>query len=360
MNRLVARNLVLLASLAAALAPASMSRAVTKSTEKPAAEAKDDQALVYFIREPLFLGRARTMFLYADDSFLGVLDNDSYTFTHLAPGEYLLWLNWVTVTEKVELKAGEVRFFTTSPRLKEIDPELGRALIEGAKFYTTPEAKERRTAAKQIRQRHGKAQQVAAKAPEDEYVGSKRKRESHVERWQKVDLSSYSILYVEDFEMADPKAGDRKKKHLVETAPRRLADQVVRKVGEGVFNEVRLGSLAQPMDGAVVLRAKILQYKPGSAGARLMFAGAGSVHLDFSAQLVDGASGRPLRELSDQKTWAWGGAVGASRGIAEMEENLSYELALYLERCKGGDAPPSPEATAADGSGALSEGGLER
>ena len=40
--------------------------------------------------------------------------------------------------------------------------------------------------------------------------------------------------------------------------------------------------------------------------------------------------------------WAWGGAVGASRGISDLEKNVAYEIASYLRNARG---LALPEAT---------------
>jgi len=156
------------------------------------------------------------------------------------------------------------------------------------------------------------------------------------------DLAAYPVLVIEDFVMADPKAAERKKSYLVETAGRRLADQVARDLGAGVFGEVVRGTPAEPRSGSLVLRARITQYKPGSETARFMIAGAGAAHLEMTSEVVDGDSGRTLATLPADRTWAWGGVLGASRGIEEMERNVAYELALYLKRHKGTSAPAAP------------------
>lgn len=92
-----------------------------------------------------------------------------------------------------------------------------------------------------------------------------------------------------------------------------------------------------------ILRGKFTQYKPGSDTARLMIAGAGAAHLEMELELVDGGAQSRLAALPVDRTWAWGGAAGASRGIEEMEKNLAYELAIYLQRARaaaGAESPP--------------------
>lgn len=308
--------------------------AAVKSPPTSFGEASDDQALVYFIREKRFQGSGRTMFLYADEQFLGVLDNDAYTFAHLAPGPRLLWLNWTRITEEVELEAGRTYYFSVWTEFLPLDEASGRAYVEAAAAYTTPEAKEEATAQDHIRERYGEAEQRAAK-PDREHVGTERQREEHVAEWPRVDLTPYSVLVVEDFSMADAKAAERTHEVQVETAPRRMAEMVAGQVAAGVFDEVVRGALTEPRPGAVVLRVELTQYKPGSATARFMVAGAGAARLDFTVHLLDAATGQELVSFGSERSFSWGGVYGASGGIESIELNAAYELGLYLKRCRG-------------------------
>lgn len=335
------------ALIGASLVVSMPAAATNKSPSKAFGEPKSDQALVYFVRSAHFVAKARTMFVYADEAFLGVLDNDTYTFAYVEPGKRLLWLNWAKISEEVELEAGEVYYFDVFDTFNALDPESAKEYVEAAKFYVTPDDKERATSAQHIQERHGKAVRVAETKPDQEYVGSERKREEHVAKWPRVDLEGYDALYVEDFAMKDPKAAERKQEHVVESAPRRLAQAIVDALGEGVFERVHRGAAPEGAAGAVVLRGEILQYKPGSEGARLMMAGTGSAQLDFGAQLLAADSQRVMARLDGERTWAWGGARGASRGIDDIERNVAYEIALYLKRCRGVDgaaAEPADEA----------------
>jgi hypothetical protein len=312
--------------------------AALRAPQKQEGEVKPDSALVYLIREGHFQGSGRTMFVYSDDTFAGTLDNDCYTFAYLPPGKHLLWLNWARINAEAELEAGKVYYFNIWDKVRPVEESFGKALIAGVKGYCTPEPKEQETSAEHIRERYGKAQQVAAQKPAGGApdVTAQKKREENVARWPKVDLTPYGVLYVEDFVMADPKAGERKKEYLVQSAPQRLADMVVKDVGPAAFPEIVRGTPAEPREGAVILRGKITQYKPGSETARLMLAGAGSAQLEMAVELVDFASGKSLVQLPVDRTWAWGGILGASRGIEEMERNVAYELGLYLQRSRGG------------------------
>lgn len=321
---------VAVASLAAAfLTPAA--HAAIKTTEKAYAEPSDDQALVYFIRTKRFTGSGRTLFLYAGDKFLGVLENDSYTFAHVDPGEQFLWLNWARVNRSFEFEKGKTYYFVVWDSILDVEEDTGRRRVEEAKFYCQPSDKEIKASEKHIKDRAGKAQEFADKET-GERAGTKADREKHIAKWPIIDLSSYSILVIEDFEVTDPKASQRKNADLLKTAPSRVANLVRADLDKGTFDEVLREKIEEPLDGALILRVELTQYKPGSKAGRFMIAGAGAARLDFVARLIDGATGDELATFSDQRAYGWGGMVGAMGGIEIIEKNLAYELATYLER----------------------------
>lgn len=313
----------------ALLVPAT--QAGTTTTQKAFAEPNEEDALVYFIRTKRFSGSGRTMFLYADDRFLGVLDNDSYTFAHIPPGERFLWLNWARINRTVDLQAGETYYFVVWDTILDVTEEVGLRRIEEVKSYCQPTDKEIKTSEEHIRKRSDKAVEFAEKDT-GERAGSKADREKHIAKWPEVDLSGYSILVIEDFAVTDPKASQRKNQDLLSTAPSRVANLVRSDLDKGTFDEVRRERTEGPLEGALILRVELTQYKPGSAAGRFMIAGAGAARLDFLARLIDGATGEELATFSDERAYGWGGAMGAAGGIETIEKNLAYELAVYLER----------------------------
>jgi hypothetical protein len=330
--------------LAAAASPAAV-----RAPAKQEGEAGAETALVYLMREPHFQGGGRTMFVYSDDQLVGTLDNDCYTFAALPPGKHLLWLNWSRINLEVELEAGKTYWFNVWDKIRPVEESFGRALLGGLKSYCTPADDERRTAVEHIAKRYGEAQRRAAAKPADEPDRTaQRRREENVARWPPVDLARFTALVIEDFAMADPKAAQRKKDYLVQSAPARLADQVAQGLPAGLFGEV-LRNPAAPPPGALVLRGRITQYKPGSETARLLVAGAGSSHLEMELELASADTGDTLVSLPVDRTWAFGGVLGASRGIEEMERNVAYELALYLQRCRGGAAAGAPAGSGGSG-----------
>ncbi|MFZ2508758.1 MAG: DUF4410 domain-containing protein [Steroidobacteraceae bacterium] len=314
--------------------------AANRTAEKQFAEVKPDEALVYLIREKRFVGGGRTMFVFADESFLGALDNDSYTFAYLPPGKHLLWLNWAKINTEVELEAGKTYYFAIWSSFDALDETSGQAYLQGIEAYATAESKEVEKSAEHIQERYGKALATAAKKPDDTTMATNLdRRAAHVSRWPKVDLSAHPELCVEPFVMADPKAADRKKDYLVESAPQRIAGLMLEELGTTAFSAVRQFPECSTSADTVVLRARITQYKPGSDTARFMLAGAGSAQIEMVVNLTDASSGSSLVDFEAKGTWAWGGALGAAVGISDIEKNVAYEVASYLKQARGVPLP---------------------
>jgi len=153
-----------LATLAGALAAPPVTGA-EKSAKKVFGEVKPDQALLYLIREGHMQGAARTAFVFADETFLATLDNNSYAFAYLPPGKHLLWLNWAQVNAEVELAAGQTYYFNVWASFEPLDELSGQAFLKGIKSYVTPEAAELEKSREHIQERYGKATASAAKKP---------------------------------------------------------------------------------------------------------------------------------------------------------------------------------------------------
>ncbi len=318
--------------------------AAEKSSQKVFGEVKADQALVYLVREGHMLAAAVTVSVFADKQFLGILKNNSYTFTYLPPGPYLLWAHPLGFTEsntRVELEAGKVYYFNVWNSFDPLDEVTGPAFLKGIKSYITPDEEERQEAQEKIEKSYAKATAKAVNNPKDApQVDDLSRRQAHVAAWPKVDLKPYAILCLEEFVMADPEAGNRAKDYLVETVPARLAKFVVDNLGPGVFDEVRQGAACAAAPGVAVLRASIEKYKPGSETARAIIAGAGSAQLKVHVTLANGETGDTLAQFDAKGLWAWGGQLGASRGIQDLEKNVAYEMASYLKYSKGVAEPP--------------------
>ncbi len=125
--------------------------------EKVYGELKEDKALVYLIRKGRFQGSARTMFVYADEEFLGTLDSGTYTFAYVDPGTHLLWTNVTRLRREVDLVPNRVYYIEVWSAFNLLDPEEGKALVEKVDAYAIPKAREVQTADDQIRKRYRRA-----------------------------------------------------------------------------------------------------------------------------------------------------------------------------------------------------------
>lgn len=334
-------NRAVVGFLAALLLVAGPAPAVERSAEKKFAEVRPDQALVYLIREKRFQGGGRTMFVYADQQFVGALDNNTYTFAYLSPGKHLLWLNWAKINTEIELEAGKTYYLAVWTTFDSLDEASGKAYIDGVEAYAIATPKEIAKSEEHIRKRYAKATASAASKPDDKTKATNLKmRAAHVAKWPKLDLGAYPALCIEPFTMADPKAAKRKPQYQVESAPQRLVGLVREELDAKAFASVREEPACAADAGSVVLRARITQYKPGSDAARMMLIGAGSAQIEMVVTLADAQSGKALVELEPKGTWAWGGALGAARGITDLEKNVAYEVATYLGHARGIPLPP--------------------
>ena len=139
---------------------------------------------------------------------------------------------------------------------------------------------------------------------------------------------------VTDFGLA---VDNPKREAKARLASRNMPDLLVEVLDtdERVFDKV----LREPMQGrpgAIALQAIITTYKPGSKTARFMMAGAGKAKLQMVVRIVETDTGKEVISFPIKRTWAWGGGMGASKGIEDMDENVATELAMYLEKCKHG------------------------
>jgi hypothetical protein len=154
--------------------------------------------------------------------------------------------------------------------------------------------------------------------------------------WPTVNLENYDNLYIEDVKITDPLAAERKIRNLVETAPKRMANFIAFSVDKDLFPAIHRKSPEPGAEGLIV-RVNLPQYKPGSAAARTLLAGTGAAHLNIEVILLDASSGSEIAAFTENRTFAWGGLVGGTRGITLMEENAAKEIAAWLSLGKGVD-----------------------
>jgi hypothetical protein len=88
-----------------------------------------------------------------------------------------------------------------------------------------------------------------------------------------------------------------------------------------------------------VLDAKITRYDEGNAFARAMLAGLGQMHIDGEFKMAAKGQLEPATDFTLAKTFAWGGAYGASVRIEDIEntftESVAKVLVLEEQQAKG-------------------------
>jgi hypothetical protein len=109
-----------------------------------------------------------------------------------------------------------------------------------------------------------------------------------------------------------------------------------------LFDQVRVEAPALNAPDELLIGGKITKYKPGSRAGR--FLGPGITPASFEAELVlrDGASGQPILIAPIDKLWAWGGGIGAAKGIEEMIDESAAAAANTIARAKGWQPSPAP------------------
>jgi len=146
--------------------------------------------------------------------------------------------------------------------------------------------------------------------------------ERAVEKMPKVDLSSYSVLYIEDFEITDPSAFRKMTPVQLEYGRGILPDFVrhwLTYSRDAVFFDVKREPV-KPEQGSLVLQGEMERYGTGLSGSSLR----------VSVRLVDPNTRERIVVFSITRS--------SSSSLVDVERLVGRELAEYLIRCKGGEA----------------------
>lgn len=149
-----------------------------------------------------------------------------------------------------------------------------------------------------------------------------------------VDLSGYQIATVMPFEPAADKEIDA-------SVGIKFADGVlVRLQGDfgPIFGEVRKGPPLNRADELIVT-GTIRAYKPGSRFGRAMLIGVGAASFKGDLVLKDAVDGRVLLTAPFDKLWAWGGILGATKGIEDMVAESEAAVATTIAQARGWKSP---------------------
>ncbi len=88
-----------------------------------------------------------------------------------------------------------------------------------------------------------------------------------------------------------------------------------------LFQEVRMDDALGQKDELIVT-GTITTYKPGNKFARGMLIGLGAAKFKADLNLKDSVDGKVLLSAPISKLWAWGGLLGATKGIEDMVQQL--------------------------------------
>jgi hypothetical protein len=106
-----------------------------------------------------------------------------------------------------------------------------------------------------------------------------------------------------------------------------------------LFESVEVAPQARGLPHECLVRGVITKYKPGSRVARAILIGLGAASLEGNVTVTDAATGSVLLTAPFDKLWAWGGIVGASKGMKDMVAETSASVAATVAHAKGWNAP---------------------
>lgn len=142
-------------------------QAVTKSPIKQMFQPAPDKAVVYLLRPSRLVGAIRTAFIYGDQTFLGALDNNTYTVTYVEPGTHLIWTNWISMQKSIEFVAGQTYYLDVWTQVAVLSATQGEGMIASIPNFATATEKETQVAQKHIKNRYGRA---VKKMEKDDYA----------------------------------------------------------------------------------------------------------------------------------------------------------------------------------------------
>lgn len=106
-----------------------------------------------------------------------------------------------------------------------------------------------------------------------------------------------------------------------------------------LFESVEIGEQARGLPHECLVSGVITKYKPGSRFARAMLIGLGAASLEGNVSVRDASTGNVLLTAPFDKLWAWGGVLGASKGMDDMVAETSASVAATVAHAKGWNAP---------------------
>jgi|SRR5208283_330621 len=146
------------------------------------------------------------------------------------------------------------------------------------------------------------------------------------------DLKRFTSVTVVPFDTSkakdtEPSVGEK----FAEDIARRLKDDF-----GPLFDQVTVGTPTGTTN-ELIITGEITTYKPGDKALRGLLIGLGAASFKGDLCLKDGD--QQLIQIPFDKLWAWGGILGASKGIEDMEEQTVASIANTVARQKGWTPP---------------------
>ena len=116
---------------------------------------------------------------------------------------------------------------------------------------------------------------------------------------------------------------------LTEADKQRLTEVIAKHVQADSperFRTINQPGGASPVEALVTIKT----YDKGNAFARAMLAGLGQMHIDADVVLKDPRSATTFATYDVDKTFAWGGAYGASTSITDIEDGFAQSVAAAI------------------------------
>ncbi|MFH1107760.1 MAG: DUF4410 domain-containing protein [Planctomycetota bacterium] len=143
-----------------------------------------------------------------------------------------------------------------------------------------------------------------------------------------VDLRKYTTCYVGD---ADSAHGVVVPTSVLRSTPDRIASELR---GREAFNTVSREPPAEPAQ-YLRIRTTYTNYRPGSRALRFMLIGLGTADLKMEVKLEDGTDGRQLATGRVHEFWGWGGLLGMSRGIEDLQKSAAKHIGEGIDKACG-------------------------
>jgi Domain of unknown function (DUF4410) len=109
---------------------------------------------------------------------------------------------------------------------------------------------------------------------------------------------------------------------MIDTEKQRLSQLIVSEIDKKKLENSNAGEAREYEVDVVVTR-----YEKGNAFARFMLAGLGQIHIDAHVIVFTLPTKEKYAEFDIDKTFAWGGIVGASTKIEDVEQGFAEGIA---------------------------------